>query len=79
MAPTDDGAERGLGKGCAVERRAGGNAVGGQFPTAARCNVNESEIILMIDKNGWLWGRNGRRGGHICGEHCIFAEKQHLS
>ena len=78
MAPTDDGAERGLGKGCAVERRAGGNSVGGHFLTAARCNVNESEIILMINKNGWLWGRNGRWDGRIFAEDCIFAEKQHL-
>ena len=79
MAPTDDGAERGLGKGCAVERRAGGNAVGGQFPTAARCNVNESEIILMIDKKRRLSRENGRWDGRIIAEDCIFAEKQHLS
>ena len=78
MAPPDDGAERGLGKGCAVERRAGGNSVGGQIPTAARCNVNESEIILMIDKKRRLWRRNGRRDGRIFAEDCIFAEKQHL-
>ena len=52
----------------------------GRTPQAVRrCNVNESEFILMIDKNGRLLGENGRWGGLICAERCIFAEKQHLS